>query len=100
MSVQLLTLELEGITADDYLQWVRDPEPPALDHALHSVSAHADPLGTAIVATREWNGPAPEPALAAAGAGLPLTHGVRLGPTGPASLNRGAARRPPQHQRA
>ena len=29
-SLQLLTLVLDGITAGDYLCWVRDPEPAAL----------------------------------------------------------------------
>jgi hypothetical protein len=80
MPAQLLTLELEGITADDYLQWVHDPDPPALGHALHSVSLHANPRGDTIIATLQWDGPAPEPPLAAAGAGLPLPHGVRLRP--------------------
>jgi hypothetical protein len=41
MSSATLTLELDGITAGDYLQWIHDPEPRALDHTLRSVSLDA-----------------------------------------------------------
>jgi len=73
MSVQYLTLKLDGITPADYLTWVRDPEPAALDLSLRSVTVEADPLGDAIHATLIWNASAPVPALAAPLAGLPLT---------------------------
>lgn len=33
MRLQHLTLTLDGITAGDYLQWVRDPEPRAVEAA-------------------------------------------------------------------
>jgi len=36
MSLQILTLKLDGIIASDYLTWCRDPDPPALDFALRS----------------------------------------------------------------
>ena len=36
--VQPLTLILEGITAEDYLSWVRDPEPSALGHDLRCLT--------------------------------------------------------------
>jgi hypothetical protein len=67
MPVQILTLELDDITAGDYLTWCRDPEPPALDFALRSISIDADPLGDTLTAILDWNGPAPRPSAAAAG---------------------------------
>jgi hypothetical protein len=73
MAVQYLSLELDGITAGDYLSWVRDPEPAALDMELCSVAVDADPLGHVIEATLVWNGPAPDPPVAARIAGFPLT---------------------------
>jgi hypothetical protein len=42
MPLQILTLKLDGITAGDYLMWCRDPDPPALDFALRSISIDAD----------------------------------------------------------
>ena len=64
MPLQILTLKLDGITAGDYLTWCRDPEPPALDFALRSISIDADPLGDTITANLDWNqppAPAPRP---------------------------------------
>jgi hypothetical protein len=78
MSLQTLTLTLDGITAGDYLTWCRDPDPPALDLALRSISTDADPLGDTITAILDWNQPPPSPAVAAAAAGLPLTASVQL----------------------
>ena len=77
MSLQILSLKLDGITAGDYLTWCRDPEPPALDHALGSIRVNADPLGDTITAILDWNQPAPPPAAAATAAGLPLSQGVQ-----------------------
>jgi hypothetical protein len=34
---------LDGITAGDYLQWMRDPEPPALGQALQWIEVNGDP---------------------------------------------------------
>jgi hypothetical protein len=73
MSLQLLRLSLEGITAGDYLTWVRDPEPPALGWGLRSVTVRADPLGDSIEAELSWNSQAPAPQTAALAAGFPLT---------------------------
>ena len=78
MSVQILSLKLDGITAGDYLTWCRDPDPPALDHALASIRVNADPLGDTITAILDWNQPAPAPAAAATAAGLPLSQGVQI----------------------
>ena len=56
MPLQILSLKLDGITAGDYLTWCRDPEPPALDFALRSVSVDADPLGDTITAGSRGDG--------------------------------------------
>lgn len=78
MPVQILSLQLDGVTAGDYLTWRRDPDPPALDHALASIRVNADPLGDTITAILNWNQPAPAPAAAATAAGLPLSQGVQI----------------------
>lgn len=78
MPLQILTLKLDGVTAGDYLTWCRDPDPPALDFSLRSISIDADPLGDTITAILNWNDLLPPAAAAAAAAGLPLTAGVRI----------------------
>ena len=78
MSLQILSLKLDGITAGDYLTWCRDPDPPALDYALASIRVNADPLGDTITAILDWNQSVPAPAAAAAAAGLPLSSGVQI----------------------
>ena len=74
---QMLTLELEGVTAGDYLTWVRDPEPQALDRELRSIEVEAEPAGSRITAILEWAGDPPNPKAAASAAGLPVTVDVR-----------------------
>ena len=78
MSLQYLTLKLDGITAADYLTWVRDPEPPALGLSLDSIALRADPLGARIEAVLHWNRPPPLPHAAAVAAGLILTPEVSV----------------------
>jgi hypothetical protein len=78
MALQTLTLKLDGITADDYLTWCRDPEPPALDFALRSISIEAEPLGDKITAILDWSHSPPSGAFAASAAGLPLSTGVKI----------------------
>jgi hypothetical protein len=73
MTTQFLTLTLDGITAGDYMTWVRDPEPPALGQTLVDIRVATDPLGDTIEAALAWDGPAPAPLAAAPAAGLPLT---------------------------
>jgi len=75
---QILTLKLDGITADDYLTWCRDPDPPALDFGLRSISIQADPLGDTITATLDWDQPAPAAATAATAAGMVLCPVVQI----------------------
>lgn len=76
-SRQTLTLDLDGVTAGDYLAWVRDPDPPALGRGLCSVEVEAAAVGPTITATLEWPGPPPAPLAAASIAGFPLTEDVR-----------------------
>jgi hypothetical protein len=73
VALQVLILTLDGITAGDYLAWVRDPEPPALGQDLCEVSVQGDPLGDTVEAVLTWRGSAPAPSVAAAIAGLPLS---------------------------
>jgi hypothetical protein len=80
MALQILTLKLDGITAGDYLRWCRDPDPPALDFGLRSISIDADPLGDTITASLDWNQPLPTAPAAATAAGLPLSAGVQIQP--------------------
>src|SRR5947209_5540933 len=72
--VQSLIIRLAGITAGDYLDWVRDPEPPALDHGLRSVAISAEPLGEIVHVELIWAGQPPTtPGAAAAATGFALT---------------------------
>lgn len=76
MTMQTLTLTLDGITAGDYLAWVSDPEPLAGGITLRSLRVTADPLGDTVRAELWWNGAAPSARLAAEAAGLPATADV------------------------
>jgi hypothetical protein len=69
---QRLTFELDGITAGDYLAYVRNPDPPGLGRALRSMAIHAEPLGDTIEVVLQWDGEAPEPATAEILSGLPM----------------------------
>jgi hypothetical protein len=88
MSTQILTLQLDGITAADYLAWCRDPDPPLAGRGLRVVHVEAPPLGATVTVVLAWDGPAPAPAAAAALAGLPVTSDVRrvLGRTAAAPI--------------
>ncbi len=68
-----LTMLLDGITAGDYLTWVRDPEPAALGRVLRAVAAEPDPTGNRIDLELVWEDEALSPRAAAAIAGFPLT---------------------------
>ena len=45
MPRQILTLELDGLTAADYIAHVSDPEPPALGYGLRTITLRAEPRG-------------------------------------------------------
>jgi hypothetical protein len=70
---QHLTIVLDGISASDYLAWVRDPDPPTLGRDLHSIDARADHLGDRIELLLHWYTDLPAPSAAAPAAGFPLT---------------------------
>jgi hypothetical protein len=78
MPLQILTLKLDSMNAEDYLTWCRDPDPPALDYGLGSIAVNADPLGDTVTAILEWNQCPPAPPAAAIAAGLALLAGVEL----------------------
>ena len=73
MTFQRLTFELDGITAGDYLAYVRNPEPPGLGTVLRSMTIDAEPLGDRIEIVLGWDGAAPEPVQASVLTGLPVT---------------------------
>jgi hypothetical protein len=77
MPLQVLTLTLDGITAGDYIDWVREPEPAALGRDLREVTVRADDVGDRVEAVLSWDGRPPAEGLAAQLAGLPLTPEVR-----------------------
>ncbi|HET7378891.1 MAG TPA: hypothetical protein VFJ24_02500 [Gaiellales bacterium] len=52
--VQELTILLDGITAGDYLTWVRDPEPRALGRDLVAIATAADPVAARIDVHLIW----------------------------------------------
>jgi hypothetical protein len=70
---QPLTLILDGITAEDYLSRVRDPEPPALGRDLRCLLVRAEPLGDRIDVELIWDREPPAPRAAAVAAGFLLT---------------------------
>ena len=71
MIFQRLTFHLEGMTAADYLAYVRDPEPPGLGRGLRSITVDAEPLGSVIEFVLAWDGVPPAPHAAEVLAGLP-----------------------------
>ena len=72
MPRQILTLELDGLTAGDYVAHVADPEPPALGHGLRSMTLRAEPLGDTVEALLVWQDCIPPARVAAQAAGLPI----------------------------
>jgi hypothetical protein len=72
---QTLTLLLDGITAGDYLQWVRDPDPPNPKH-LTLIAARCATLGDRIQLELLVEGEPLSPSLAANAVGFPITADV------------------------
>lgn len=69
---------LEGITTDDYLTWVRDPDPLPFGMSLRSVAVSAAPIGDRIEVELCWDATPPPIRSAAIAAGFPLTPEVTL----------------------
>lgn len=67
-----VTLLLDGITPDDYMQWIRDPEPPNRDD-LKLITATATALGDTIQLELLSIGEPPPAAVAASAVGFPIT---------------------------
>lgn len=72
LSQQSITLVLDGITADDYLAWVRDPEPPALGRELREIRVQAQPLADRIEIELMWDREPPAAGVALVVAGFRL----------------------------
>ena len=70
MPRQILTIELDGLTAGDYLAYVAEPEPSA--RGLRSVTVRAEPLGSVVEAVLVWEAAVPDACVAAHAAGLPF----------------------------
>ena len=72
MTYQTLRLQLDGMTAGDYLCHLYDAEPPALGAGLREVAVRADPLDDVIEALVAWDREPPRNAYTAANlAGFP-----------------------------
>jgi hypothetical protein len=67
-----VTLFLDGITPDDYMQWIRDPEPPNRDD-LKLVAATATASDDTIQLELLSTGEPPPAAVAASAVGFPIT---------------------------
>jgi hypothetical protein len=66
-----VTLFLDGVTPDDYMQWIRDPEPPNRDD-LKLITETATVLGGTIQLELLSTGQ-PRAAVAASAVGFPIT---------------------------
>ena len=75
MSLQLLTLHLDGITAADYVAHVCDPEPSSPALRWVALRVH-DGVGDVVEAAVSWDGEHPPAERAAMLAGLPITADV------------------------
>ncbi|MBV9197326.1 MAG: hypothetical protein JO168_24590 [Solirubrobacterales bacterium] len=85
---QALSLALDGITAGDYLSWVRDPDPPALGRDLRAVAIDAASLGDRIDLRLVWDREPPDAETAAAIAGFPIGPEVATLTSAPRSQDR------------
>lgn len=55
MTYQTLRIQLDGMTAGDYLAHLRDPEPAALGSTLRGVEVRADPLSDVVEVLLAWS---------------------------------------------
>lgn len=75
--IQHITVQLDGITAGDYLAHQLDADPPLETSRLRSVTLDVpDPVGDTIGAALCWDGHAPSARAAAVAAGFALTGDV------------------------
>ena len=75
--IQHITVQLDGITAGDYLAHQLDADPPLETSPLRKVIIDVpDPRGDTIGAALCWHGHAPSPRSAAVAAGFALTADV------------------------
>ena len=74
--IQEITVQLDGITAGDYLAYQLEADPALDGSRLRSVAIDADPLGDTIRATLRWDGRPPGPCAAATAAGFARTADV------------------------
>lgn len=76
METQVITLELGGITAAEYLSDCRHGDAPPADGELRSVAVGANPRGGIVTAFLLWRHAAPAADAAAEAAGFHLTQEV------------------------
>jgi hypothetical protein len=76
LHTQLITLDLDGITPEDYLAHFVDPDPPIEASRLVSVAVESRPQSEMVVAVLRWDGTPPPAHAAASAAGLQLTQDV------------------------
>jgi hypothetical protein len=67
----ILTLSLDGITPHDYIQWIRDPEPPNRDDLMLTAVTVTPPDQIRIALRSE--GDPPPATVAASAVGFPIT---------------------------
>jgi hypothetical protein len=84
-----VTLFLDGITPDDYMQWIRDPEPPNRDD-LRLITATTTGLRDTIQLELLSTGEPPPAAVAASAVGFPITPEVIELCSGPSTPNASA----------
>jgi hypothetical protein len=76
LQTQVITLDLDGITAEDYLAYFADADPPLEASRLVSVAAEPRPQSEMVVAVLRWDGTPPPARVAASAAGFQLTQDV------------------------
>ena len=75
--IQHITVQLDGITAGDYVAYQVDADPPSETSRLRSVTLDVpDALGDTVRASLRWDGRPPPARAAATAAGLALTADV------------------------
>jgi hypothetical protein len=74
--IQEITLQLDGITAGDYVAHFVDADPPLAATGLRSVCIASEPLDDSVVAVLRWIGSPPDAPAALAAAGFHVTQDV------------------------